>query len=84
MLCPYAGRELGASNVELGLGTGIMASKLPLPKGALELLVHSHCCGGPFSESPAFDHCLIILHHSYAAVPSHYTRVLPTNRTQVL
>lgn len=34
VLCPFVGRELGAPKMEVGLGTGTMTPKLPLPKGA--------------------------------------------------
>lgn len=34
VLCPFVGREPGASKMEVGLGTGTMTPKLPLPKGA--------------------------------------------------
>lgn len=34
VLCPFVGREPCASKMEVGLGTGTMTPKLPLPKGA--------------------------------------------------
>lgn len=36
VFCPFVGREPGASKMEVGLGTGTMTPKLPLPKRGLD------------------------------------------------